>query len=87
MEADPEQTEKIECGLIFRSIGYFGVPVEEGIPYDHQKGIVPNIDGFVEPGMSSSHVFTNFESTEYLCFLFLKVSKSRKQIILFSHTK
>ena len=50
MEADPEQTEKIECGLIFRSIGYFGVPVEGGIPYDHQKGIVPNIDGFVEPG-------------------------------------
>ena len=60
MEADPEQTEKIECGLIFRSIGYFGVPVEEGIPYDHQKGIVPNIDGFVEPGMSSLHNFTNF---------------------------
>ena len=51
MEADFEQTEKIECGLIFRSIGYFGVPVEEGIPYDHQKGIVPNIDGFVEPGL------------------------------------
>jgi adrenodoxin-NADP+ reductase len=37
--------------LIFRSIGYYGVPVEEGIPYDHQKGIVPNIDGFVEPGL------------------------------------
>ena len=74
VEADPEQTEKIECGLIFRSIGYFGVPVEEGIPYDHHKGIVPNIDGFVEPGMSSLHNFTNFE-----------VSESRKQIILSSH--
>ena len=56
MEADPEQTEKIECGLIFRSIGYFGVPVEEGIPYDHQKGIVPNIDGFVEPGKEGSRM-------------------------------
>lgn len=51
VEVDPGRIEKIDCGLIFRSIGYFGVPVENGIPYDQKKGIVPNVDGFVEPGL------------------------------------
>ena len=53
VESCPDLTEKIDCGLIFRSIGYFGVPVESGIPYDHKKGVVPNVDGFVEPGLQS----------------------------------
>ena len=50
MELITGKTEKIDCGLVFRSIGYFGVPVEDSIPYDHQKGIVPNDEGRVEPG-------------------------------------
>merc|ERR1711953_41209 len=39
--------EKIDCGLILRSIGYFAVPVEDGIPYDAKSGIVPNVEGRV----------------------------------------
>lgn len=49
-----EETDKrefVECGLILRSIGYKSVRVESGIPYDDQKGIVPNVDGKVEPGL------------------------------------
>lgn len=45
------KSETLDCGLILRSIGYFGVPVEPGIPYDAKKGIVPNIEGRVEPGL------------------------------------
>ena len=44
-------SEKLECGLVLRSIGYFAVPVESDIPYDAKKGIVPNVDGKVEPGL------------------------------------
>ena len=35
----------------FSSLGYFAIPVEDGIPYDSKKGVIPNIDGKVEPGL------------------------------------
>lgn len=38
------QTEVLKCGILFRSIGYGGVPIP-GIPFDEQKGIFPNRDG------------------------------------------
>jgi ferredoxin--NADP+ reductase len=41
-----EQTEEIPCGLVFRSIGYRGVPLP-GLPFDERKGVIPNDGGRV----------------------------------------
>ena len=38
--------ETLEAGLVFRSIGYRGVPIE-GVPFDEWKGTVPNEGGRV----------------------------------------
>jgi len=41
--------ETLEAGLVFRSIGYRGVPVE-GVPFDEWKGEIPNDEGrIVDP--------------------------------------
>jgi len=41
-----EEHETLECGLVFRSIGYRGTPIE-GVPFDEWKGTVPNEEGRV----------------------------------------
>ncbi len=48
---------ELKTGLVFRSIGYKGVPID-GVPFDDKKGIIPNSDGRVtdlngtiEPGL------------------------------------
>ncbi len=38
--------ETLEAGLVLRSIGYRGVPIE-GVPFDEWKGTVPNEEGRV----------------------------------------
>jgi ferredoxin--NADP+ reductase len=38
--------ETLETGLVFRSIGYRGVPIE-GVPFDEWKGAIPNEEGRV----------------------------------------
>ncbi|GAB4852614.1 hypothetical protein Ancab_016828 [Ancistrocladus abbreviatus] len=38
--------EEIDCGLVLKSIGYKSIPVD-GLPFDPQKGVVPNIRGRV----------------------------------------
>ncbi|KAI4351210.1 hypothetical protein L6164_005588 [Bauhinia variegata] len=40
------QFEDIKCGMVLKSIGYKSVPVD-GLPFDHQKGVVPNNKGRV----------------------------------------
>lgn len=37
---------ELECGLVFRSIGYRGVPIP-GVSYDDKRGVIPNRDGRV----------------------------------------
>jgi ferredoxin--NADP+ reductase len=39
-------TEEIECGLVFRSIGYRGTPLE-GVPFDQRRATIPNDAGRV----------------------------------------
>lgn len=39
-------TEDIACGLVFRSVGYLGKPVD-GLPFDEARGVIPNEDGRV----------------------------------------
>ena len=41
-----EERETIPTGLIFRSIGYHGVPLPD-VPFDESRGTIPNEDGRV----------------------------------------
>ncbi|MCC6488074.1 MAG: NADP oxidoreductase [Candidatus Hydrogenedentes bacterium] len=38
------EKHEMPCGLVFRSVGYRGVPVP-GVPFDERKGRIPNEDG------------------------------------------
>ena len=50
------QHEDLPCGLVFRSIGYRGIPIP-GLPFDEVRGVVPNTagridaDGVAVPGL------------------------------------
>lgn len=45
-----EETETLECGLVFRSVGYRGVELP-GVPFDERSGTIPNEGGRIEPGI------------------------------------
>jgi ferredoxin--NADP+ reductase len=38
--------ETLECGLVFRSVGYRGVALP-GVPFDEWRGVIPNVEGRV----------------------------------------
>ncbi len=38
------ETVEVPCGLVFRSIGYRGVPMP-GVPFDEKRGLIPNDEG------------------------------------------
>jgi len=38
------ETVALDCGILFRSIGYRGVPIP-GLPFDERAGVLPNQDG------------------------------------------
>jgi ferredoxin--NADP+ reductase len=40
------ETETIEVGLVFRSVGYRGVPLP-GLPFEERTGLLPNVKGRV----------------------------------------
>ena len=44
-----DERETIPCGIVFRSVGYRGVPLP-GVPFDESSGTIPNEGGRVEPG-------------------------------------
>ena len=44
-----DERETIPCGIVFRSVGYRGVPLP-GVPFDERSGTIPNEGGRVEPG-------------------------------------
>ncbi len=46
---DTGERETIDAGLVLRSIGYKGVPVE-GVPFDERRGVIPNEAGRVMDG-------------------------------------
>ena len=39
-----DQTETIPCGLVLRSVGYRGLPVE-GVPFDEKRCVIPHAEG------------------------------------------
>jgi ferredoxin--NADP+ reductase len=44
------ETETLECGIVFRSVGYRGVALP-GVPFDEERGTVANDRGRVAPGV------------------------------------
>jgi ferredoxin--NADP+ reductase len=43
------ETDPLRCGLLFRSIGYSGVPIP-GVPFDARRGVFPTQDGRIVDG-------------------------------------
>jgi len=39
-------TELVQCGVLFRSVGYRGVPLA-GVPFDEKSAVIPNVEGRV----------------------------------------
>jgi ferredoxin/flavodoxin---NADP+ reductase len=52
---DTGERETLECGLVFRSIGYKGVGLD-GIPFDQRRGVIPNQGGRVSDPESGQQV-------------------------------
>ena len=48
-----DEFEEMPVGLVFRSIGYQGVPLP-GVPFDERKGVIPNQGGRVMDAESNS---------------------------------
>ncbi len=48
--------EEIDCGIVFRSVGYRGIPIK-GLPFSDQYGIIPNQAGRV---MDSEVIYTGW---------------------------
>jgi ferredoxin--NADP+ reductase len=46
---DTGERETIECGMVLRSIGYKGVPIN-GVPFDEGRGLIHNEGGRVHDG-------------------------------------
>ncbi|XP_068511447.1 NADPH:adrenodoxin oxidoreductase, mitochondrial isoform X1 [Anas acuta] len=48
--------EELECGLVLSSIGYRSLPLDPAVPFDSQRGIIPNSMGRVQgaPGLYCS---------------------------------
>lgn len=42
--------EDIPCGLVVAAVGYRAVPIP-GLPFDGHRGLYPNVDGRIEPGL------------------------------------
>jgi ferredoxin--NADP+ reductase len=51
---DTGEREQLECGLVLRSVGYTGVPID-GVPFDDQKGTILNDGGRVLDSHNGGH--------------------------------
>jgi ferredoxin--NADP+ reductase len=51
---DTGEREELECGLVLRSVGYTGIPIE-GVPFDQKRGLILNEGGRVLDSHDSGH--------------------------------
>ena len=52
---DNGERETIECGVVFRAVGYKGIGLE-GVPFDDRRGVIPNQAGRVTDPESGDQV-------------------------------
>lgn len=48
--------EELDCGIVFRSVGYRGIPIK-GLPFSEQSGVIPNQAGRV---MDSEQIYSGW---------------------------
>ena len=51
---DTGEREELECGLVLRSVGYTGIPIE-GVPFDEKRGLILNQGGRVLDSHDAGH--------------------------------
>jgi ferredoxin--NADP+ reductase len=51
---DSGEREELECGLVLRSVGYTGIPIE-GVPFDEKRGLILNEAGRVLDSHDAGH--------------------------------
>ena len=51
---DTGEREELECGLVLRSVGYTGIPIE-GVPFDRKRGLILNEGGRVLDSHNAGH--------------------------------
>jgi ferredoxin--NADP+ reductase len=51
---DTGEREEIECGLVLRSVGYTGIPIE-GVPFDESRGLILNEGGRILDSHDAGH--------------------------------
>jgi ferredoxin/flavodoxin---NADP+ reductase len=51
---DTGEREELECGLVLRSVGYTGIPIE-GVPFDQKRGLILNEGGRVLDSHDAGH--------------------------------
>jgi ferredoxin--NADP+ reductase len=51
---DSGEREQLECGLVLRSVGYTGIPIE-GVPFDEERGLILNEGGRVLDSHDAGH--------------------------------
>lgn len=50
-----DKYEELDVGLVFRSIGYSGIPLPD-LPFDDKNGVIPNIKGRITEDGSDDHL-------------------------------
>jgi ferredoxin--NADP+ reductase len=56
---DTGEREELECGLVLRSVGYTGIPIE-GVPFDEHRGLILNEGGRILDSHDSGHKVGHF---------------------------
>ena len=51
---DTGEREELECGLVLRSVGYTGIPIE-GVPFDEHRGLILNEGGRILDSHDAGH--------------------------------
>ncbi len=51
---DSGEREELACGLVLRSVGYTGIPIE-GVPFDQKRGLILNDGGRVLDSHDAGH--------------------------------
>src|SRR6201999_696552 len=51
---DSGEREELECGLVLRSVGYTGIPIE-GVPFDEKRGLILNEGGRILDSHDAGH--------------------------------